>query len=156
MSNIKLTIMTHEFCHEFFKGFQSDADIYMDMSKYNEYQYDKNKVDAYFETQQKTNRIVFLIMLDDKPIGEIKLKDIDYETKSCTLSIHLQNDLVKNKGYGTKAEKLAIDYAFNELHLNKVYADAVLKNERSQHVLEKVGFTLIRKDDTFMYYVIEK
>ena len=33
-----------------------------------------------------------------------------------------------------------------------VNADAALKNTRSQHVLEKVGFEYVREDDTFKYY----
>ena len=51
-------------------------------------------------------------------------------------SIHLQNDAVKNKGYGTQAERLAIAYAFDALGVDHILADSVEKNRRSQHVLE--------------------
>ena len=37
-----------------------------------------------------------------------------------------------------------------------VNADAVLKNVRSQHVLEKVGFRLVGEDGMFRYYRIEQ
>ena len=37
-----------------------------------------------------------------------------------------------------------------------VNADAVRKNTRSQHVLEKVGFRLIAEDDLFKYYRMER
>lgn len=82
-------------------------------------------------------------MIANKPIGEVQLKQIDYGKKECTLSIHMQNDAVKGKGYGTKAEQLAIEYAFKELGMNAVNADSVKKNARSQHVMEKVGFKLV-------------
>jgi len=36
------------------------------------------------------------------------------------------------------------------------HADAVQKNKRSQHVLEKVGFQFVNEDDMFKYYVIER
>ena len=36
-----------------------------------------------------------------------------------------------------------------------VNADAVLKNTRSQYVMEKVGFRYLREDETFRYYRYE-
>ena len=56
------------------------------------------------------------------------------------IGIHLRNDSVKNKGYGTVAKIKALRYAFEKLQCEAVYADGILKNSRSQHVLEKVGF----------------
>ena len=95
-------------------------------------------------------------MLEDRSIGELQLKRIDREKAECTLSIHLQNDAVKGKGYGTQAERMAVQYAFDELGMAAVNADAVRKNIRSQHVLEKVGFRLIAEDDLFKYYRMER
>lgn len=63
---------------------------------------------------------------------------------------------MKNRGFGTQAEILALQYAFEVLKLNTVYADSVQKNARSQHVLEKVGFVLMKEDDIFKYYKIEE
>ena len=64
----------------------------------------------------------------------------------------LFNDNVKNKGYGTQSEILAIQYAFKDLKLDTVYADAIHKNTRSQRVLSKVGFCETHRDHTFIYY----
>lgn len=64
----------------------------------------------------------------------------------------MQNESVKGKGFGTKAEKLALQYAFGQLGLQTVRADVLLKNKRSQHILEKVGFVEEREDDEFRYY----
>ena len=86
-------------------------------------------------------------------MGEVGFKHIDCVKKECELTIHLQNDGVKNRGIGTAAERLALNYAFDVLGMEAVKADAVLKNRRSQRVLEKAGFTFIREDDTFRYYV---
>ena len=38
------------------------------------------------------------------------------------------------------------------MHLELVLADAVLKNTRSQRVLEKVGFKFVRQDGIFKRY----
>ena len=68
----------------------------------------------------------------------------------------MQNDAVKGKGYGTQAEHLAVKIAFDELGMTAVNADAIMKNTRSQHVLEKVGFHLVGEDGAFKYYRIER
>ena len=95
-------------------------------------------------------------MKGDKPIGELHLKQIDLANKECTLSIHLQNDTVKGKGYGTRAEQLALQYAFDVLGMDTVNADTIAKNTRSQHVLENVGFKFIRQANGFKYYRYER
>lgn len=132
-----------------------DADIFMDMSRCSDYIYNPEKADAYYNRLRATkDRVDFLIMLGEKPIGEIALKHIDETKKQCELSIHLQNDTVKNKGYGTQAERMIMEYAFKALGMKTVNADSVLKNKRSQHTLEKVGFQEIGRDDVFVYYRI--
>ena len=153
---IELKKMTRELCHELYKGWSSDASIYMDMSLFKPYTYDQASVDRYFEAKNEPSCIMFAIMLDDRPIGELQLKRIDWEKAECTLSIHMQNDAVKGKGYGTQAERLAVQYAFDELGMVAVNADAVLKNTRRQHVLEKVGFRLVGVDEAFKYYRMER
>ena len=149
---ISLCVMTRRLCHELFKSWENDPDIYDDAELFQPYQYDKDAVDRYFDSKQNPSRIVFAIMKDDKPIGELQLKQIDLERKECTLSIHMQNDTVKGRGYGTCAEKLALQYAFDVLDMAAVNADTVIKNVRSQHVLEKIGFQFIEEKNGFRYY----
>ena len=156
MDNIYLCVMTRELCHEFYKKFENDPDIFMDMDSFSKYKYNETAVDRYFDSKQDLNRILFAVMKDEDPIGELQLKNIDHSSKECTLSIHMQNDSVKGRGYGTYAEKLAIKYAFAELGMSAVNADAVIKNTRSQHVLEKVGFRYVKEENGFKYYRIER
>lgn len=44
------------------------------------------------------------------------------------------------KGYATKAVKLAVDYAFNELELHRIEAGVMPNNKASIRVLEKAVF----------------
>ncbi|NLO83958.1 MAG: GNAT family N-acetyltransferase [Clostridiales bacterium] len=154
--SVSLRLMTRELCHELYKGFENDPDIYTDMSIFKPFVYSEDGVNALFDRQTHPSRRYFAIMLEGKPIGEIKLKGIDRGKKECTLGIHMQSDAVKDKGYGTAAEKLALAYAFDELGMQTVLADAVLKNKRSQHILEKIGFVPIGEDDMFLYYQADK
>lgn len=153
---ITLRIMTRELCHQFYRTFETDPAIYMDMSLFAPYVYDEEAVDRRFAAQQRPDRVALLAMLGDEPVGEVILKSIDREKQECSLSIHMANDSVKNRGFGTMAERLAVRYAFEELDLLAVNADAVRKNIRSQHVLEKVGFRQVGEDETFLYYRCER
>lgn len=152
MEEVSLCLMTRELCQALYEGWQNDPAIYMDMKECKPYHYNEAGVDRYFESRQTPSRVLLAIMRDGKPIGELQLKRIDRERKECTLSIHLQNDAVKGHGYGTAAEKLALTYAFDTLGMNAVNADTVVKNTRSQHVLEKVGFKFVEEKDGFRYY----
>lgn len=148
--------MTRELCQKLYRDFQNDPDIYQDMTKFTPFVYSEAWVDTYFDRQAAKQRIHLAVMLDGQPIGEVLLKEIDRENSSCVLGIHLQNDAVKGKGYGTRAEALAVEYAFERLGLTTVYADTIRKNTRSQHVLEKVGFRFTHEDGLFRYYEITK
>lgn len=156
MEEISLCLMTRALCHELFKKWENDPDIYMNMDQFTTYQYDEAAVDRYFDTKQEPSRVLLAIMKDGAPVGEIQLKQIDRERKTCNLSIHMQNDTVKGRGYGTCAERLAVQYAFNVLGMTAVDADAITKNRRSQHVLEKVGFRYIKEENGFRYYRYER
>ena len=154
---IHLQPMDRMLLHEYYKGFVMDAEIFMDMRNFREYTYAPERVDAYFDRlKSQKDRVDFLIMKDEKQIGEIALKHIDETARQCELSIHLQNDSVKNKGYGTQAERLILEYAFQTLGMTAVIADSVLKNKRSQHTLEKVGFQETGRDETFVYFRISQ
>ena len=155
-NKVELQLMTRELCHELYKSWENDDSIYMDMSMFKEYVYSKDSFDRYFDSKQGTSRKIFAIMLENRPIGEIQLKQIDMEKKECTLSIHMQNDSFKDKGYVTEAEKLAINYAFDKMGMVAVNADTVVKNIRSQHILDKIGFQFLKEEGDFRYCRLEK
>lgn len=150
--DVTLRPMTLALCHAFYRGFQNDPDIYMDLDQFHPFQYHAAWVNAYFAKQNVENRRYFAIFVGETIVGELILKQIDPENACCTLSIHLQNDTVKGKGYGTAAECLAVQYAFDVLGVRRVLADVVLKNARSQHVLEKLGFHRIKTEGAFCFY----
>lgn len=154
-NEVYLLPMTAEMYHEYFKEYQNDLDLYIDKETYTPYVYEEEKVNRYIQRQIELNRKTFAIMFQDKMVGEIIIKNIE-EHKYATLGIALKNSKYKDRGFGTKAEQLAIQYVFNELDIPVLYADCIVSNSRSQHVLEKVGFQFIKEEGDFKYYCIER
>lgn len=150
LSGEKITLKhyTIERCHEFYKDY-----IYDQAMTYDTYVYNKEKVDNYYQNKVlDTTRRFFAICLQNKVVGEIQLKRIDFTECCGTMSIHLVNDTVKGMGIGTEAERLLIRYAINDLGLNTIYADVVHRNTRSKHILVKLGFEHLYDDDILAYY----
>lgn len=152
---VYLLPMTAEMYHEYFKEYQNDLDLYIDKSAYTPYTYEKEKVNRYIQRQFDLKRKVFAIMFNDEMVGEIVIKNI-VERECATLGLAMKNSKYKDRGFGTKAEQPAIQYVFNELDIPVLYADSILSNTRSQHVLEKVGFKFIKEDGDFKYYRIDR
>lgn len=149
---IALQKITLEGMNELDRNFQRDPATFADMRLFSEYRYSPEETQKRFERYGASDRRHFLILLDGRPIGEIGVKHIDWEKREGELSIHLQNDAVKNRGIGTKAERLLLAYAFEELGLHAVTARVIEKNTRSRHVLEKVGFKFARQENGFLHY----
>lgn len=152
---ITLKPMTTEMYHAFFQEYENDMDLYLDKNDYFKYIYERSKVDTYIQRQIDLNRKPFAIMYGDEMVGELKIYDIIIG-KSATLGITMKNHKYKNRGFGTRAEQLAIDYVFYQLDIPVLYADSILTNTRSQHVLEKVGFQFMYADEERKYYQITR
>ena len=153
--SIKLTLMTDEMYHSFFRGYENDPDLYMPGQAYVPYEYSKEKVERYIQRQRDLKRVTLAVLCDDEIVGEIILKNIE-ERRCATMGITLKNAGYKDRGIGTAAERLAVSYVFDELDIPTLYADTVQTNIRSRHVLEKVGFSCIREDKDFRYYRIDR
>lgn len=150
--NILLVPYTLEHCHEVYKQYIPDP-----MMTEEAFNYNKERIDLYYQNKVlDATRVFFAISYRDTIIGEIQLKRMGAVNKCATLSIILTNDAVKNKGFGTEAEKLLITYAFHQLGMDTIYADAVHRNLRSRHVLEKIGFEHTHDDEILSYYKLEK
>lgn len=154
-TGVYLLPMTAKMYHEYFKEYQNDLDLYIDKSTYQTYTYEEEKVNRYIQRQIDLKRKVFAIMFNGEMVGEIVIKNI-VERESATLGLAMKNTKYKDRGFGTKAEQLAIQYVFNELDIPVLYADSILSNTRSQHVLEKVGFKFIKEEGEFRYYRIDR
>ena len=151
-AELRLVPATKELCRAYYRSFEQDPALFEDPGRLVPYVYDEAAVDARFEDRQKRPNRPFYILLDEEVIGEVVLKNVLPGKKSCELGICMVNDRYKNKGYGTAAERMALDYAFSELGMDEVQADTLIANTRSQHVLQKLGFSFVSEDGHFKYY----
>ena len=73
-------------------------------------------------------------------IGSTGLDQIDFQNQSASFGIMIGEKSEWGKGYGTEATALVVQYAFGELHLNRVQLHVYEYNLRGIRVYEKVGF----------------
>ena len=83
------------------------------------------------------NKNFAIVDENDNWVGTVSLKDIDEEEAEYAI-ITCQE--AHGKGYAQKATKEILRYAFNELHLNKVFLYASTKNVRANKFYQKFGW----------------
>ena len=75
MEEVSLCVMTRELCHELYRNWEQDPDIYMDMELFAPYEYRADKVDRYFDKKRRDPSCVyFAVMKGGAPVGELLLK----------------------------------------------------------------------------------
>ena len=64
------------------------------------------------------------------------------------------------KGYATESARASLDFGFNQLNANTIYAYADVENHSSNYILTQLGFenkgTFHDKDDLCNWYELEK
>ena len=100
----------------------------------------------YLENVQKDKSTFAIIDLEtDKIIGTVGLHSVDNINRTATLGIFIGNRDYWNKGYGTEAVQLILDFGFNYLNLNNIELALMEFNERALKCYQKCGFKEIGK-----------
>ncbi|MDD6043952.1 MAG: GNAT family protein [Eubacteriaceae bacterium] len=78
---------------------------------------------------------------EDKPIGRIYLSRINRHEDSLDITrIYIADVDNRNKGYGEEALRLVLEYAFIDLHMERVTIDHFEKNKAAAYLYDKIGF----------------
>jgi RimJ/RimL family protein N-acetyltransferase len=77
---------------------------------------------------------------EDEPVGVVSLTNISEANASADLSVIVGNEKDRAKGLGTEAIRLLLDYAFDDLGLNRVGLSVFEFNEAAIRAYEKIGF----------------
>lgn len=102
------------------------------------------------ELNERTDAIQLLVTADDDRAGVVELDPIDRETGVTDLGIWIHPD-GQERGIAREAIELLVDYAFSELRVHKVTANAYATNTPSQKMLDAVGFVEegVGREDAF-------
>lgn len=139
MSKVELRVFTEEEYHTFFRNYVSDPMMDPSPFCYNHEQISRSY--AYNHDGFRNNYAHYGIFLDNVPVGSFQLKRIDKEKKQCEFGIILQNDSVKNHGFGTEAIRQGIKLAHEQFGIDMIKGDTMSRNKRMIRVFEKLGFT---------------
>ncbi len=97
----------------------------------------------WYNNRVLTGDVAQFIIVDtdtDTDVGSVYLRDIDKQHKKCEFGIFIGEESCRGKGIGSSAAKLILDYAFQELKLNRVFLRVFAQNPRAIKSYEKAGF----------------
>ena len=92
--------------------------------------------------KNEKKKIRFMIDTIEGTSGTIILENIDNKNKSASISIKIGKADFKGKGFGTETIKTILPYIFEELNLNRIYANVLEYNTPSKNMFMKCGFNI--------------
>ena len=97
----------------------------------------------WFHNRVQTGDVAQFMITDTETgeeVGSVYLRDIDRDNRKCEYGIFIGEDSCRGKGIGSAAARLALDYAFGELKLNRVFLRVFADNLRAVKSYENAGF----------------
>lgn len=96
----------------------------------------------WMRTKVETGKVEqFIIELDGVPIGSEYLRDVDYDKKEAEFGIFIGEETNRGMGFGKKAIRLLLEYAFYELELNRIILRVFEDNTIAINSYKGIGFT---------------
>lgn len=99
----------------------------------------KNWIKTKVETGE-TAQFMIWDMADNKQIGCVYLRDIDYANHKCEFGIFIGYEEYLGGGRGREAAMLIYKYGFEQLHMHKIFLRVLADNERAIRSYEHAGF----------------
>jgi len=78
---------------------------------------------------------------DRHHIGNASLHGIDWVSRTAWFGLFLGEPTAWNKGFGRDAVTTLVQFAFEEMNLQKLKVNVFDYNEKAKHLLESLGFT---------------
>jgi len=128
----------------------NDLEVTVNLTLYS----DATTVDAgkgFVNNFSKNHTYSIIDINTDEMIGECGFMCIDNLNQTAELGIVVGNKKYWNKGYGSEALKLLLDYGFKALNLHNVLLDVYSFNKNAKRCYEKIGFKEIGKRREALY-----
>ena len=101
---------------------------------------DENWYDAYQRSRGDNVRLSICDKDSDLVVAVVYLLSIDWISRNCELAMMVGSVEDRGKGLGSFAIESALDHAFYDLGLHKVYLTVLETNDAAQRLYLKVGF----------------
>ena len=102
-----------------------------------EMSYSQDFVENYLDSDRKD--LMCSIFFKNQFVGIIGLKDTDFDNKKTEIGYWI-SEAFQHKGIVTKSCKVLVDFAFDELNMNRIQIKAASENLKSQRIPEQLGF----------------
>ncbi len=100
----------------------------------------EDEQDWYEKTLSSDRNIVFAIIVDEKLVGTMGVHCIDWKDRTAVTGALIGEVEYRNKGYGSEAKMLLLNYCFNTLNLRKIKSTVFAFNKRSNAYSKKCGY----------------
>ena len=105
---------------------------------------DINIDEKWFENYQNKRanniRLVICCKETNQLLGAVYLLNIDWLNRNTEFAIWLGDESCRGQGIGERATALALEHAFSDLNLHKVYLTVLETNKAAIGLYNKVGF----------------
>jgi diamine N-acetyltransferase len=90
------------------------------------------------------DRWLFVVcrQLDGRAVGSIDLHELDLTNGGCGLGVVIGDPADRSQGYGRDAIGALLDFAFDQLRLERVWLDVYAANADARRLYERIGFVL--------------
>jgi len=139
-----LSSITLADCSENYLSWLNDTDVNMYLES-SFYQHNMQGLVDFVNGYQSNKKAVFLVIRlkeNNKHIGNIKIDKINYIHRNCEYGIMMGDKTEWGKGYAKEASIAIINYAFEELGLNKVNLGVIDSNDVAVKLYKKIGFVV--------------
>ncbi len=94
------------------------------------------------ERQDASDEFLFAVRLvpSDELIGMVSIDGIEWTNRMGWLSVGIGDPANWNRGFGSEATELLLEFAFSELNLHRVTLTVFRYNERAIALYERLGF----------------
>ncbi len=101
------------------------------------------EAEAWYERLKSNPKVWLKAILDnDRLIGYATVESIDEKNRKCELALAIGEPSYWGKGVGKQALGEMLKYAFETLHMHRVWAAVACGNERSERLVRGAGFLL--------------
>ena len=95
----------------------------------------------YLNNDSSPEGVFSIVTLDgDKLIGTVGLESYDHLNRTATLGVFIGDKDYRDKGYGTEAIRMVLEFGFKYQNLHSIKLDLMAFNERAYHCYLKCGF----------------